>query len=243
MDLFSKNRALLGDDTVDIIASSNITIVGCGGTGCSTLLFLLRLGAKRFTLIDFDRITDSNLNRQIFYDKLDIGLFKTDVLSKKIEKDFDLDSLLFHKEKIVKENIDLIIKDNIIFDCTDNLRTKFLLNSFVCNNDEKVLFHSGVDRFNGQVMTIRKDTACLDCFLKRPDNETDKLNIITPVAMTSVLQTQLFLDYITGFMEKNNMIFFDLNSPISIDRVKIEKNKNCITCRSYDEDNSKQRKT
>ncbi|MBV6824222.1 ThiF family adenylyltransferase [Pseudomonas sp. PD9R] len=71
------------------LQDSKILIVGCGGIGSSVALLLAGCGVKSFTLVDSDTIEKSNLNRQLFWRKKDIGKYKVLALKAAIEERFD----------------------------------------------------------------------------------------------------------------------------------------------------------
>ena len=64
------------------ILNSSILIVGCGGLGSTAATYLSMSGILNFGLVDFDKVTLSNLNRQLLYTENDIGKKKINVLSK-----------------------------------------------------------------------------------------------------------------------------------------------------------------
>lgn len=70
---------------INEILNIPLTIIGCGGVGTVVLDNLARTGFKKFILIDNDVVEESNFNRQLFYDKNDLGQHKVDVLAKKIK--------------------------------------------------------------------------------------------------------------------------------------------------------------
>ncbi|RTZ61436.1 MAG: hypothetical protein DSZ31_00300, partial [Gammaproteobacteria bacterium] len=80
------NRLLLGDDALELLKELRILVVGLGGLGSFVTTELVRLGAKNLILVDNDRVSVSNLNRQILYDRSDVGKSKALVASKKLKK-------------------------------------------------------------------------------------------------------------------------------------------------------------
>lgn len=67
------------------LSSKKILILGCGGIGTHMAWHMTALGVKSITLVDFDTVEESNLNRQLLFDRNDIGLIKADVLKLKLE--------------------------------------------------------------------------------------------------------------------------------------------------------------
>ena len=113
------------------IIKSKVLIVGAGGLGCPIIDYLSRAGVNNIGIADHDKVSLSNLHRQNFYDLSDLGKFKVEVVKKKIKKINNKINLKIYKNKISEKNINLIIKNfDIIFDGSDNFKTKFLLNKY-----------------------------------------------------------------------------------------------------------------
>ena len=90
---------------------------------------MCRAGVGEIGIIDHDKVSLSNLNRQTLFNTTDINKYKVSVLKKKLEKINPLIKINIFKKKINKKNIDnLISKYQIIVDASDNFNTKFLLN-------------------------------------------------------------------------------------------------------------------
>ena len=62
-------------------------LLGAGGLGCTVALALARLGVSKLILLDKDTVEISNLNRQVLFNKDDLGKNKAEVVKHKIEKD------------------------------------------------------------------------------------------------------------------------------------------------------------
>jgi hypothetical protein len=63
------------------LRDSPVTVLGCGGIGCLVAVLLAGAGVQTLTLVDGDRVEMSNLNRQLFFTRADVGKFKVNVLS------------------------------------------------------------------------------------------------------------------------------------------------------------------
>lgn len=75
------------------LGASRVAIIGCGGLGSNVAAMLVRCGVKNLTLVDYDRVEESNLNRQLFF-RDQIGMLKTEALAvtlRRIEPDLELD--------------------------------------------------------------------------------------------------------------------------------------------------------
>ena len=78
----SRTELLIGKGNCDLIASKHVAIIGCGGVGGAAAIALCRCGVENFTLVDFDKVSPSNCNRQVVAWQSTIGQNKVDVLAK-----------------------------------------------------------------------------------------------------------------------------------------------------------------
>ena len=75
--MFDRVISLIGSDKFKKINESTILVVGLGGVGGYAVESLVRSGIGKIVLIDYDKIDDSNLNRQIITNRSNIGEYKT----------------------------------------------------------------------------------------------------------------------------------------------------------------------
>ncbi|GET11550.1 hypothetical protein SN811_00500 [Ligilactobacillus agilis] len=102
-------------DTLDNqkkISKTKVLVLGCGGLGTKVVQSLSRLGTRNFILLDYDKVELTNLNRQEYFERHDVGKFKVDVISEKL-KEFDSNITV----KTIKRNI--ISKESLI-DCLND---------------------------------------------------------------------------------------------------------------------------
>tara|TARA_Y100001970_G_C13582912_1_gene531751 strand:+ start:251 stop:541 length:291 start_codon:yes stop_codon:yes gene_type:complete len=88
LDRYSRQIVLknIGISGQKKITSSKVFIVGAGGLGCPIADLLCRAGVGEIGIIDYDKISLSNLNRQTLFDTSDINKYKVDILKKKIKE-------------------------------------------------------------------------------------------------------------------------------------------------------------
>ena len=147
---FLKEIGELGQEK---LLNSKILVVGCGGLGCSALPYLVSSGVGNITIIDFDKVSLSNLPRQVMYDESGIGQYKVEVAKKKLEKLNPDVKITAIKDRLTNENIERIIQGHqIVLDCTDNFETKFLIND-ACMKFTIPFVIAGVRDYQGQVTT------------------------------------------------------------------------------------------
>ena len=144
--MFDRLELLIGKDNLDKIMTKNILVVGCGGVGGSTILSLVRSGIKSITVVDFDKVVLSNLNRQEVAYISTIGKYKVDAIKDiilDINKDVNVNSVnLFLDESNIKELFDNNKFDYVI-DCCDSLKTKEALILECINRNIKIISSCG----------------------------------------------------------------------------------------------------
>lgn len=81
---FSRTEMLLGKESVDKLGKCRVAVFGIGGVGGYVCEALVRSGIGAFDLIDNDRVSLSNLNRQIIATRSTVGRYKTEVMKERI---------------------------------------------------------------------------------------------------------------------------------------------------------------
>lgn len=116
----------------DALDRANILIAGAGGLGSNAAMLLVRAGAKKLTLVDFDTVAVSNLNRQ-FYFADQIGRPKVAALSDNLLRIVDDLELTLLPQKIEEQNIGEIVTPeyDLVLECFDRAEAKALLTSFM----------------------------------------------------------------------------------------------------------------
>ncbi len=82
--MHDRSIKVLGIDRISYFKDKVILVAGLGGVGGTALEALVRSGFTKFILIDFDKVDESNLNRQILYNRNDIGKLKVDVAKERL---------------------------------------------------------------------------------------------------------------------------------------------------------------
>jgi adenylyltransferase/sulfurtransferase len=156
---------------VDIIGqerllSSHVLIIGLGGLGSPVAMYLAAAGVGRLTLVDFDRVDLSNLQRQIIHTTSDIGKLKVNSAADTLhtlnpETQITTLSLRLEDEALTQavNNADLVV------DASDNFATRFAINR-ACVETGTPLVSGAAIRLEGQVtvFTNRGDnTPCYQC--------------------------------------------------------------------------------
>ncbi len=190
------------------LLSAKIAIVGCGGLGSAVAVYLAASGVGHLHLIDYDLIDKSNLHRQVFYGIKDIGKPKTTILKDHILKISPFVQVTCSKLPVTKATISSELGDYpVIMDCTDSLKTKYLLNDY-CVISDKVLIYGSLYKHDGYVGTFNTNSGgspssnLRDAFPSIPEKhipncaEIGTLNPI--VGIIAMMQANEAIKIITG---------------------------------------------
>jgi sulfur carrier protein ThiS adenylyltransferase len=98
------------------LAQGTVGIIGLGGLGSNAAMMLLRSGVRRFVLADFDRVEESNLNRQLYYPD-QLGRLKTHALAETLlrvdpDAELTLEAVRINRDNIgsIFEGVDVLIE-------------------------------------------------------------------------------------------------------------------------------------
>ena len=123
MDL-SRIEYLVGEDALKILKKKKVLVCGVGGVGSFVCESLCRSGLGGITIVDYDKIDASNINRQLMVDKNNIGLIKVDELKKRLEEISDCKVKTINA--FIDDNFEVDGYDYVV-DCIDTLTSKFAL--------------------------------------------------------------------------------------------------------------------
>ena len=153
-----------GEEAQRKLKDSHVIVIGIGGLGCASATYLTAAGVGRITLIDFDVVELSNLNRQVLYWEEDIGEKKVLVAQRKLSRLNSGTEIIPIFAKITEANVfSLIDGAEVVLDGLDNFATRLLVNA-ACVRHKIPYIHGGVSRFRGLVTTIIPGkTPCLAC--------------------------------------------------------------------------------
>lgn len=84
MNAYSRTQLLLGDEAINKLHSSNVIVFGVGGVGSYCVEALVRGGIGNITIVDHDKVSISNLNRQLIATSNTIGKYKVDLMMDRI---------------------------------------------------------------------------------------------------------------------------------------------------------------
>ena len=81
-----RTKILIGENGINKLSQASVAVVGVGGVGGYVCMMLARAGVGQITLVDFDKVDETNINRQVVANIETVGRFKTDVMKDMILK-------------------------------------------------------------------------------------------------------------------------------------------------------------
>lgn len=123
-----RTEILLGSDNIKNLSGKNVIVFGVGGVGGYVCEMLVRAGIGQITIVDFDIVDKSNLNRQIIALNSTIGLPKVEVMKNRLMDINDHLEIEVFNEKFCEENSDILTsKYDYVIDAIDDIENKVLL--------------------------------------------------------------------------------------------------------------------
>jgi adenylyltransferase/sulfurtransferase len=148
------------------LLAARVLVIGAGGLGSPVILYLAAAGVGTLGIVDFDRVSLSNLQRQVAHRTRDVGRLKTESASDSAHAINPGIRLISHTERLTAANATALIADyDIVADGSDNFATRFLVND-ACHFGKKTLVSAAVTEFDGQLATYKAwdKTARLPCY-------------------------------------------------------------------------------
>jgi len=229
-----KNIGIIGQKK---IINSKVLIVGAGGLGCPIADLLTRSGIGLIGVIDFDKVSLSNIHRQTLYTTKDIGKYKVKVLKKKLNLiNKEVKVKIYNKKADDKNLKNIINKYDVVVDGSDNFKTKFLLNKFSLKFKKKLVV-GAISKFDGHIFTFnfnKKNIPCLRCFYQTEPSDQflncESEGILGSTAsIVGSIQANEVLKIILGIGKnlKSNIFILDFLN-LNFRKVLFKKRKNCI---------------
>jgi hypothetical protein len=165
-NIYSRTESLIGKDSLNILKNSKVIVFGIGGVGSFTVESLCRCGIGEISLVDFDTIDITNINRQIHAMSNNIGKYKVDEMKKRIElinPDIKVNTFKKKLDKNNVENFNLKYYDYVV-DAIDIITSKIYLIKCCYENNINVISAMGagnkLDPTRFKVVDIYKTSGC-----------------------------------------------------------------------------------
>ncbi len=226
------------------LKAASVLLIGTGGLGSPTALYLAAAGIGRMGLVDYDVVDESNLQRQVIHGISTVGMSKLDSAEKRLvdlNPDIQIDK---YNVPLTSDNaLELFEPYDIIIDGTDNFPTRYLVND-ACVKLGKPNVYGSIFRFDGQLSVFyAKEGPCYRCMFPEPPPpglvpscaEGGVLGILPGTIGT--MQATEAIKLILGIGEPmiGRMMLYDALD-MSFTNIKVRKNDNCPVCGIAPED-------
>ncbi|SMN11442.1 Sulfur carrier protein adenylyltransferase ThiF [uncultured Candidatus Thioglobus sp.] len=240
-DLLRYSRQILlpevGVEGQQLLLDSTMLLIGLGGLGSPSALYLAAAGVGHLIIADFDQVELSNLARQIAHHTADIGKDKVESAKQKmlaINPAIKITTLT----TLNPDNIEQWVqKSDIVLDGTDNFDTRFKINQS-CVIQNTPLVSAAVIRFEGQLSVFKgykTEQPCYQCLYPTQGNNDENCTnngILAPVA--GILGTLQALQAIKVALNLGEQLVGKLMiiDALKLDfkTLKINKDKECPVC-------------
>ena len=220
------------------LLDSRVLMIGVGGLGSPVSMYLAAAGVGHLVISDYDRVDESNLQRQIAHSHADLGESKASSARRTLMSlnpgvrvdalDYELDG-----EELVSQTQ----QADVLVDCTDNFPTRFALNRVSLATGTPLVSGAAI-RWQGQVATFvpgRQDSPCYQCLY--PDESVEAATcaaegILAP--LVGIIGSLQALEVLTLLLDSGpglcgQVLLFD-GLAMECQTVVLPKNASCSAC-------------
>ena len=229
----------VGIEGQQALLDSTMLLIGVGGLGSPSAMYLAAAGVGHLIIADFDKVELSNLQRQVIHHTDDIGEFKVDSAKAKMHA-INPDIKITTVKDLGENNLHAWVeKSDIVLDGTDNFDTRFKINK-ACVEQETPLVSAAVIRFEGQLSVFKGyevEQPCYQCLYSVEGNNDENCTdngILAPVAgMLGTMQALQAIKVVLNLGEQlvGKLMVIDALD-LSFRIVKVNKDPDCPTCKS-----------
>ena len=247
LDRYSRQLILkeIGKEGQNRLTKARILVVGAGGIGSSTLMYLASAGIGTIGIVDGDKIELSNLHRQVIHSRDGIGQKKVHSAAEFIKNLNPEAQVICHDIFITPQNVTEIVQDyQIVIDGSDNAICRYVVND-ACKKKNICLVSGAAVKWESQITLLcYKDSACYRCLYPECPNSKEVLScsnngvIGTVPGLTGVILASQALKVVLGVPDNCLLFKKMLSVNLLSDSYKVYtikgKNPECIVCRDPD---------
>jgi len=221
------------------LKAAKVLIVGLGGLGCAAGQYLAAAGVGHLTLLDFDSVSLSNLQRQILHGEAQVGLPKVDSARMRLEA---INSQIHYatlNAQLDDSGLEQqIAAHDLVVDCCDNVATREQLNR-LCFASKTALVSGAAIRMEGQlsVFTWGEDEPCYRCISRLFGQATlscVEAGVMAPlVGIIGSLQAMEAIRVLTAYGSPvaGQLLLYDAMT-LQFRQMKVAKDPHCEICAS-----------
>ncbi len=217
---------------------SKVLLVGAGGLGAPTALYLAAAGVGELGMVDFDEIELSNLQRQVLYTTADLGRPKLAAAKDRLEALNPGVRVVPVPGHLTSDNaLELLAKYDVVIDGTDNFPTRYLVNDAAVLLGKPAVYGS-IYRFEGQASVFdARRGPCYRCLYPEPPPpdlvpscaEGGVLGVLP--GLIGMIQATETIKLLLGVGEPliGRLLLYDALA-MQFRELKLRKNPNCVIC-------------
>jgi len=220
------------------LAKSRVAVVGLGGLGTASSLYLALAGVGRLRLIDQDTVELHNLHRQVLYSLDDLRYPKVEVSAKRLEKINPLVKVELVPENLNTNNVEKLLKGvDCVVDGLDNMRTRYLVNRACARLRIPYVFGAAIGMEGNLSVFAPPETPCLECVFPNLDDSSlltcDVRGVLgaTP-GIVGTMQAMETVKVLTGIDSalKGKLMICDFGD-MYFTTIDVFKRENCPACK------------
>ena len=219
------------------LIQSKALIIGAGGLGSPSAVYLALAGVGTIGIVDFDVVELSNLQRQILHHTGDVGRSKVESAKDNI-KSYNPDvNVVLHDVRLESDNaMDIFGQYDLVINGADNFATRYLVND-ACYLLNKPLVDGSILIFDGQATVFLPGEGCYRCLFPEPPPpgmvpncaEAGVLGALTGL-VGSIQATEALKQFIgIGDSLSSRLLLIDALS-MTFREVKLKRNPSCPLC-------------
>lgn len=201
-EYFSRQITLFGEERQERLLNAKVAVLGCGGLGCSIGYAVAGAGVGSIDLVDFDRVSKTNIHRQIAFDMSDVARPKCEVLKEKLLSRGEFLNISAYDMRL-EEYLAMGHEVDIIIDATDNLPARKLIDE-AAKSREKPWVYASVEEWGGQICFFERskfDTFCI--------NDRKPGGVATPIVMNiAAISANISLRYLAGLDVERDVLYY-----------------------------------
>lgn len=227
----------LGREGQRKLAGSKVAVIGLGGLGTVSSLYLALAGVGHLRLVDQDTVELDNLHRQVLYGPDDLLYPKAEVSAKRLSKANPLVKVEPFSENVNANNVERILSGmDCVVDGLDNMRTRYLVNRACAKLEIPYVFGAAIG-FEGNLSVFAPpETPCLECVFPSVDDSTlSSCDVRGVLGATSgiigAMQAMETIKTLTGIGQtlKSKLLICDFND-MYLTTIDIFKRNDCQVC-------------
>lgn len=172
---FERTRRIIGDRGMDKLKKATVMVLGIGGVGGQCIEALARCGVGHLILVDADKVSTTNINRQVIALHSTVGRLKTEVMEERIHDICPEIRVTTHAVFVLEENIPeiMVTRPDYVIDAIDTVSAKLALAEYC--QQEGIPFISSMgtgnklNPFRFEISDIFETSICPLCRVMRKE--------------------------------------------------------------------------